>query len=981
MTRHKRTKTNIASRNRAVRSNATPLRLESLEDRCLPSTSPLSAYGQLPLAFEPNVGQVQGQANFLSHGPGYELLLRPGDATLALQKPSAAGTVATSQVLDLHWIGANPNGTATALDPLSGVSNYLIGNDPSQWHTNVPTYGQVEYQNLYPGINAIYYGNQGGQLEFDLVLQPGANPGTIQLQIKGAQSISLDGQRNLVLHTAAGDVIEKAPTVYQQINGARQALAGRYVIENNHTVGFAIAAYNADLPLTIDPTMTYSTFFGGGNFEEGEGIAADRSGNAYITAGTDSADFPTTPGAFQTTFAGNSDATIVKLNAAGTAVVYSTYIGGTDYDQVDGLAIGPDGSAYITGETTSTNFPTLNAYQPHNAGLYDIFLTRLNPAGNGLVYSTYFGTSGDEIAYGIAVDQYGNAFITGSGPTNFPVINSVALSSHTGASVAFIGKFNPYGSLLYSTWAGGSQGFSDGRGIAVDSAGNAYVTGDTGGTNFPIVGGEQPHLNGSANDAFVIKLNDAGNSILYSTYLGGTNQEQGSAIAVDANDNFYVTGFTYSSNFPLWNAVHAYSGGQDAFVTKFNASGSLAYSTYLGGSGSDQSNGIGVDSNGDAWVVGATQSTNFPTTANALQSTFGGNSDGFVSEFSPTGSQRYSSYLGGAVSDAANAVAVDSGGSVYVTGGTQSGNFPTAGAPVQAVNAQGGDIFITKLSPYNWTAADVSVGADNKARILWNTGNGSTTIWSVSGASSVTGSTLAGPLTGWYAKATEAGNDGLNRILWTNSNGSTALWLLPDSGPVEASATYGAIAGWSPQDVTVGPDGLTRILWTSKTGAMAVWKMNTNLSVASTVIYGPFSGWTAKRFADGADGLIRVLWTNINGSASLWVLNPDGTVNGSTTFPGSTGWEAQDVAVGSDNQARILWTNENGTETVWTVNSSFQASSGPLYGPIAGWTAVRLASGSDGLIRLLWDNLNGQASLWVLGSNDTLQSSGVFGPF
>ena len=980
MTRRNRTNTSIATRNRSARSSSTQLRLESLEERCLLSTSPLSAYGQLPLAFEPNVGQIQTQANYLSHGAGYELLLTPTDATLALQKTSAATSSASAtQVLDLHWIGANPSSAATALDPLSGVSNYLIGNNPSQWHTNVPTYGQVEYQDLYPGINAVYYGTQAGQLEFDLVLQPGAKPGTIQLQIKGAQSISLDGQGNLVVHTAAGDVIEKAPTVYQQINGARQTLAGRYVIENNHTIGFAVGAYNAGLPLTIDPTMTYSTFYGGSGFEEGKGIAVDRSGNAYLTADTLSSDFPTTA-PYQSTLAGNQDAAIVKLNAAGTAVIYSTYLGGTDYDQVDGIAIGSDGSAYITGETYSTNFPTLNAYQPHNAGLYDVFLTRLNAAGNGLIYSTYLGTSGDEIAYGIAVDQYGNAFITGTGPSNFPVVNSVALTTHPGLSNAFITKFNAFGSLLYSTYIGGS-GFNDGRGIAVDSAGEAYITGNTDGTDFPIVGGEQPHLAGSSDNAFVVKLNAAGNGVLYSTYLGGTNQNQGYGITLDSNNNFYVTGFTQSSDFPLLNAVHAFGGGYDAFVTKFNASGSLAYSTYLGGSGTDKGTGIGVDSSGDAWVVGSTQSTNFPTTANAFQSTFGGNTDAFISEFGPTGAGLYSTYLGGGQTDLANAVAVDSGGSVYVTGQVQSAAFPTAGAPVQGTLPGGGDIFITKFAPYTWTATDVSVGADNKARIFWNTGNGSTAIWSVSGASTVTGSTSAGPLSGWYAKATEAGNDGLNRILWTNSNGATAIWLLSDSGTVTASATYGAISGWTPQDVTVGPDGLTRILWTNKSGAMAVWKLNVNLTVSSTVVYGPFSGWTAKRFADGADGLIRVLWTNVNGSAALWVLNADGTVNSTGTFAGSAGWAAQDVAVGSDNQARILWTNVNGTETVWTVNSSFGASAGPLYGPIAGWTAVSLADGSDGLIRLLWDNLNGQASLWILGANDTLQSSGVFGPF
>jgi len=695
--------------------------LEPLEDRRCPSALPLTAtltpadaatqsrasqaYGTIPLSFEANQGQTDAQVNFLSRGSGYTLFLTPTNAVLDLQQPAATGNLPSpltthdsplTDTLSMDLVGANAQAPATGLDAQTATSNYFIGNDPSQWHTGVTNYGRVEYQNVYAGINLIYYGNQR-QLEYDFVVAPGANPAVISLAFQGTQDMTLDSQGNLVLHTAGGDVVEHAPVLYQDIGGVRQAVAGSYVLQGSHQVAFAVGAYDRSQALIIDPVLSYSTYLGGSGTDVGTAIAVDGAGNAYIGGYTFSTNFPT-KNPLQAAYGGGSyDAFVAKLNAAGTALVYSTYLGGRSYDQATGIAVDGAGNAYVTGTTSSTNFPTQNPLQAAFGGSHDAFVAKLNATGTALVYSTYLGGGNWDEAHGIAVDGAGNAYVTGfTQSTNFPTKNPFQ-AAFGGHADAFVAKLNATGTaLVYSTYLGGS-GYDYGNGIAVDGAGNAFVTGWTSSTDFPTQNPLQG-ASGGRYDAFVAKLNATGTALVYSTYLGGSGYDYGNGIAVDGAGNAFVTGTTYSTDFPTKNPLQAaYGGGGDAFVAKLNATGTaLVYSTYLGGGG-DLGYGIAVDGAGNAYVTGYTGSANFPTKS-PLQAANGGGQDAFVTKLDATGTALvFSTYLGGSGSDEAYGIAVDTTGSIYVTGSTASTNFPTSN-PLQATYGGAGDAFVAKIN-------------------------------------------------------------------------------------------------------------------------------------------------------------------------------------------------------------------------------------------------------------------------------------------
>jgi hypothetical protein len=605
-------------------------------------------------------------------------------------------------VLRLQLVGAHAAAPVVGEDPLAGTSNYFIGNDPRQWRTGIPTYGRVAYQGVYPGVDLVYYGNQQ-QLEYDFTVAPGTDPGLIRLHVEGAQSPSLDGQGDLVLHTAGGDVVEHAPVLYQDRAGGRQTVAGWFVLEEGDQVGFAVGSYDRSRPLIIDPILSYSTYLGGSGSDFGTAIAVDGAGNAYVAGQTSSSSFPTTAGAVQPTYGGGfTNAFVTKLNPAGTAIVYSTFLGGNglDGDFGTGVAVDAAGNAYVTGTAFSSNFPTTpGAFQTTLGSIFggNAFVTKLNPAGTALVYSTYLGGSGSSSTLegdhgtGIAVDAAGNAYVTGGTSSgNFPTTPGAFQTAFGGSmSNAFVTKLNPAGTaLLYSTYLGSSGSVfpgDSGRGIAVDAAGNAYVTGETTSSTFPTTPGAfQTAFGGGMGNAFVTKLNPAGTALAYSTYLGGSGR--GNGIAVDAAGNAYVTGGTSSGNFPTTPGAfqRTYGGSGDAFVTKLNPAGTaLAYSTYLGGSGGDSGAGIAVDAAGSAYVAGETTSSTFPTTPGAFQTAFGGGmGNAFVTKLNPAGTAlAYSTYLGGSGNDFGLGVAVDAAGSAYITGSSNSTDFPvTLGA-------------------------------------------------------------------------------------------------------------------------------------------------------------------------------------------------------------------------------------------------------------------------------------------------------------
>jgi hypothetical protein len=399
-------------------------------------------YGQLPLRFEANVGQTDPQVKFLSRGPGYALFLTATEAVLSLQKapvggpagvlglrsaldpagkPTAGDAPAAGDVVRIQLVGANPDAQAVGQQQLPGTSNYFIGNDPTKWQTDVPSYGQVVYHDVYPGVDVVYHGGSQRQLEYDFMVAPGSDPGAIRLAFHGAQTVSLDGQGNLVVHTPGGDLVEHAPALYQEVNGERQAIAGQFVLDGAQQLRFEVGTFDPGHALVIDPSLSYSTYVGGRGSDIANGIAVDGSGNAYIVGTTQSANFPTAS-PLQGTNAGTDDVFVTKLNARGTALVYSTYLGGGWLDEGKGIAVDASGNAYVTGSTLSSNFPTANALQATFAGgLGDAFVTKLNATGSGLVYSTYLGGSDSDGAAGITVDSSGNAYVAGgTSSTNFP---------------------------------------------------------------------------------------------------------------------------------------------------------------------------------------------------------------------------------------------------------------------------------------------------------------------------------------------------------------------------------------------------------------------------------------------------------------------------------------------------------------------------------------------------------------------------------
>ena len=673
-------------------------------------------YGRLPLTFTVNRGQVDRRVRFYARGDGYAFYFTRTKVALSFTDEGKG------MALHLTPLGANPHARLEATDRAPGRVNYMVG---SQRQASLPTYYEVIYRDLWPGIDLVFRG-QGGSLKYEFRLTPGADPRKIALAYRGADSLALGAAGDLRIKTTRGTLRDSRPQSFQRVNGKRVPVASRYALRGGASgYGFRLGQYDTRRPLVIDPGLVYSTFLGTAGSEGAGGIAVDAAGNAYVTGTTSSSSFPVTPGAFQVTHGGGccaSDVFVAKLNAAGSALVYATYLGGgptcCGYTGVDsGLAIAVDGagSAYVTGQTLSGNYPTTTgAFREFNSG-GDAFVTKLSPTGSSLVYSTFLGGSNfqgvadAESGRDIAVDGAGNAYVTGTTiAADFPTTSGAADTTRNGQD-AFVTKLSPGGGALgYSTYLGGSSD-DDGVGIAVHND-RAYVTGRTLSSDFPLAGTSYDGTLGGSQDAFVTKFNFSGSGHEYSTYLGGDAAwEEGEGIAVDAAGNAYVLGRTASSDFPTTPGGYdtTPNGGLDAFVTKLGQAGdSLAYSTLLGGSNNESGfgrAGIAVDSAGGAWVTGRTESLDFPTTPGALSTARQGNEDGYVTKVNETGAALgYSSYLGGVDNDDIVHDVALGGGNVYLTGETNSSNFPTTAGAYDTTFGGGGsppngDAFVTVL--------------------------------------------------------------------------------------------------------------------------------------------------------------------------------------------------------------------------------------------------------------------------------------------
>ncbi len=694
------------------------------------------SFGKLPLRFEENRGQRDARVKFVARGNGYQLGLTPTGAVLSLARKDAAKVAAadaavitnaqqrgdasdaTTQTtptgsasprraarakaapyasLEMKLLGARAPRALKPEQEFEGKANYFVGNDPSRWRTGVQTYARVRYEEVYPGIDLLFYGGQR-QLEYDFLVAPGADPRRIKLAFEGAEKISVDAAGDLVLAFAGGVLRQSKPIIYQEVAGARREIEGGYALEGKNGVGFRVGKYDPALPLVIDPILVYSTYLDFASTSPNGGITIDAAGNVFLTGSLDDKVY------------------VAKLNSQGTDFVYTTTVGGTGTwgDLGTGIAIDSAGNAYVTGLAHSLDFPTVNAFQPQKSSqsinVSDAFLFKLDSSGSALAYSTFLGGENADDGNAVAVDAQGNAFVAGytespiqyvNAPPGapFPTVN--AFQPLLGGQYdAFLAKFGPSGQCLFSTYLGGQYG-DMALDVAVDADGAPYVVGGTSSPDYPTAAPLQAALAGGG-DAFVTKFNPAGSGLIYSTFLGGEGNDTAMGLALDSSKNVYLTGYTYSQFYPTLTPFQsARSGLTDAFVTKINGAGSaLVYSTLLGGAKGEQGSDITINAAGEAYVAGSTSSIDFPV-VNPVQPTLAGAPDAFIAKFNAAGNGLgFSTYLGGnanSFADYGSGVAVDAAGGAYLYGLTYADNFPLVN-PLVSTNTRGDSAFLAKFN-------------------------------------------------------------------------------------------------------------------------------------------------------------------------------------------------------------------------------------------------------------------------------------------
>jgi Beta-propeller repeat len=712
-----------------------PLTLAAQSQEVSGSAAVQADYGKLPLTFELNQGQSSPNVRFLSHSHGYTAFLTSEGLTLALRPSPEVGThsgrqASKSQIqrsVQFRLEGAANPPSVVGEDPQPGRVNYFFGNNPARWRRNVPTYGAVRYKNVYPGIDLLYYGSHR-QLEYDFEIHAGADPQAIEFEIQGASQIELDSAQNLILKVGNDRLTFAAPVIYQVVHSQRVPVDGGYVLKHGTHVGFRVVSYDSSRPLVIDPVLIYSTYLGGSGTDNPQGIAVDSLGNAYVAGFTDSVDFPlAVPGSLAN---GSPHVFVAKLDAAGSNLIFADYIGGSSQDYGYAIALDASNNVWLTGSTSSGDFPVVNPYQGSFPGTFNAFLTKLSSDGSSLLYSTYLGGNGADVPVGVALDATQDIIVGGyTSSTNFPVANAyqpTAPANQGGmyGNYGFLTKFAPNGSsLIFSTYLGGSSNAPSNcggtpcwpsptnnvNGIALDGAGNIYAGGYTNTYDFPVTSGTFQMTNTTSQNAlvgFLSKFSGSG-SLLYSTYFYETSVPFTTinAVAVDSSGSAFVTGQAVSNTtFPLTTtsicdpAVYGFACSY-GFVTKFDPTGSsLAYSTFLGPNNSAISRSIVLDANDDAYILSGSASSSY-TTVNAIESYAGGNEILLV-ELDPTGtSQLWATYLGGSLDEYPAGIAADANNNIYIVGSTDSTDLPVTPGASQKNDAGNTDAFLMKIGP------------------------------------------------------------------------------------------------------------------------------------------------------------------------------------------------------------------------------------------------------------------------------------------
>ena len=915
----------------------------------MPATAPLAQarvqFAQQPLMFERNQGQTDPSVQFFARGPGYSLFLTPGEAVVRLSaapqsqanrpgKPAMSAD-APATVVKMALTGARRDAHIEGLEPQTGKSHYFRGNDAGQWQRDVAHYGKVRYRDVYDGIDVVYYGKQQ-QLEYDFVVAPGADPAQVGLAFEGSQEMRLDDAGNLVLGTPQGDLLQHKPIAYQDIAGERRLVAAHYELRADQRVAIALGDYDSSQPLVIDPVLSYSSYLGGSADDFAAKLLVDGAGNTYLAGFTQSLDFPRVGGA-QTSNRGDADAFVAKLDASGT-LVYSSYLGGGGADTASGLALDASGNVYVAGNTESTNFPLKGALQGALQGSKNAFVTKLNAAGNALVYSTYLGAN-EDFATGVVVDSSGNAYVSGYTTGGFlftgtPPTDTYGGGSHDGVLI----KLNASGSdIVFGLYLGGSD-VDLITGIALDPAGNIYVVGQTISLNFPTFNAFQSSNYGSS-DAFVAKF-DASGSPIYSTFLGGpTTTDVAQSVTADAAGNVYVAGMTGTdpgelSDFPVFNPIQEYAGKWDVFVSKLNATGqTLLYSTFIGGSENEDATAIAVDASGNAYVAGKTASPNFPT-ASPWQAMSGGGEDAYVVRLNANATDLvWSSFLGGPLAERVLGLAVDGTGKVHVTGRTY-GSFPLVSP--QQTTSRGRDAFLARIG----------------------------------------GATTTSP----RYRHNDANDDGRADILWRNpSTGANLLWSAADAGiqrPVVRTGLDWVVAGTG----DFNGDHKADLLWRhQKTGTNVIWR-STHWSSSQGVTALNNLAWAVAGIGDfDGDGKSDILWRNSTDGANMLWKSGNSTTQQAVTGVTNLAWKI--VGIGDfngDGKADILWRNgSTGTNTIWkSANATTQQGVTGIANQ--DWKAAGIGDfDGDGKSDILWRNSSTGANMIWRSANSTTQQSSV----
>ena len=679
------------------------------------NTNPSNEYrAKLPGSFVKNSGQEDSRAHFTSNHKGRRLFFSSDRITSVELEPMEEPVPEPDDprkgvAVELSFVNSNPNLTPEGILPQPGYHHFYRGNDSLKWKNGVPHYKELQYPAVWEGVDLEIAGSQDG-MKMNWVLDKPDRASSIRLHWAGADRLELDTTGNLLVHHALGTLTDLSPIAYQEIDGERKPVDCVYRLYGSFDLGFELTgSYLEDIPLILDPILTYASYLGGSLTELGRGIAVDTQGCAYVTGTTTSVDFPVTPGAFQTTYGGNTDAFVTKFTSNGSSLIYSTYVGGSGFESDNFISLDTEGCAYITGRTTSADFPfTPGAFQTTSGSIY---VTKLAPDGGSLIYSTFLGSTGAGAGNGIAVDSQGHAYVAGyTGDNNFPVTPGTFQTTYFGVQSGFITKLSSDGgSLIYSTYLEGS-GQDVINDIVVDAQDYAYVTGITSSTDFPVTPGAY-QTTATVNSAFITKLALDGSGLIYSTYLSGSSVSNGQSISVDSYGNASVTGFVFGPSFPVTPGAFQtiYPGGSGStFISKLSPGGdSLIASTFLGGNGSEINRGGAIDAQGRMFSTGSTSSPNFPLTPDVIPSQRDGSSDIFISILSPDLTKLLVSYCLG--SGVGYSIATEPEGGVYATGQTLSTEFPaTPGAFQTSLNGTS-DAFVTKTGFAFYRQASVEI--------------------------------------------------------------------------------------------------------------------------------------------------------------------------------------------------------------------------------------------------------------------------------